>query len=480
MLGTPFLVLPLDSFFNIKLLGCVLVPTALYCIYGIIYRLHFSLVSSFPGPRLAALTFAYEFYYDIVNNGQYIWKIQRLHEKYGPVVCINPYEIHVSDPESANKWYWSTKMFPIEHSLFSTIDCQTHRMRRSALNQFFSMQRAKQLQPRVQERVDTLINRMLDCQLQLWPPRHRIETPRFDPTFSNTSRAAAHSLTLWKFFHPILTLVMSLPECVLKRLGDGVAGTITLKHAFFEQIEVIRSAKKLSEQEKSTLRLTNKAELLVGAGTETTGWTLSIAVSHLLNNPTILGTFKEELKIVDPECLGQTLLAILQSLPYLSAIVNKSLRLSYGATQQLQRVFSHPLIFEPSNDSKTWTMPAGTAISVSIPDLHHNETIFPDSYAFMLERWIEDPGLARYQMAFSMGSSRCLGMNLALAEIYTCLAAVFAKFGSNAVTGDDDIGVLELIDTTIDNVRLWGDCFLPLQKPGSRGVCIDIYIVMSV
>lgn len=174
MLGTPFLVLPLVSFFNIKLLGCVLVPIALYCIYGIIYRLYFSPASSFPGPRLAALTFAYEFYYDIVNNGQYIWKIQRLHEKYGPVVCINPYEIHVSDPEfhdtffsndrSANKWYWSTKIFPIEHSLFSTIDYQTHRMRRGALNQFFSMQRARQLQPMVQKRVDTLINRILDCQ----------------------------------------------------------------------------------------------------------------------------------------------------------------------------------------------------------------------------------------------------------------------------------------------------------------------------
>jgi hypothetical protein len=66
---------------------------------------------------------------------------------------------------------------------------------------------------------------------------HPIEAPRLDPTFSNTSRAAAHSLTLWKFFHPVLTLVMSLPECVLKRLGDGVAGTITLKHAFLDKLK---------------------------------------------------------------------------------------------------------------------------------------------------------------------------------------------------------------------------------------------------
>lgn len=164
----------MDFILNFKFLAYVSIPVTLYCIYGITYRLYLSPVSSFPGPRLAALTFAYEFYYDIVQNGQYMWRIQRLHEKYGPVVRINPYEIHINDPDfydalfsndrSANKWHWSTKMFPIEHSLFSTVNHQTHKTRRGALNQFFSMRQARQLHPLVQERVDTLIGRMLDCQ----------------------------------------------------------------------------------------------------------------------------------------------------------------------------------------------------------------------------------------------------------------------------------------------------------------------------
>ncbi|KAL2062573.1 hypothetical protein VTL71DRAFT_5645 [Oculimacula yallundae] len=514
-----------DSPLNFRLLSYLLVPISLYYLYGIAYRLYISPVSSFPGPRLAALTFAYEFYYDIVQNGQYIWEIQRLHEKYGPIVRINPYEIHISDTEffdtlfsndrSANKWYWSTKMFPIELSLLSTIDHQKHRMRRGALNQFFSMQRARQLQPMVQERVDMLIKRMLDCQstgeviqaenafaamandivmqYSFGRHEHRLEAPAFDPSFSNTSRASAYSLTLWKFFHPILTLVMSLPDCILKLLGDGVAGAITMKHAFFEQIEAIRYRKNepelksthvtlfhellsstLPEQEKTTIRLTDEAQIIVGAGTETTGWTLAIAILHLIDNPTILRTLKEELRTIDPDCMGQSSLASLQSLPYLSAVINESLRLSYGTTQRLQRVFPHPLIFEPSNRSKTWTIPAGTPISVAIPDIHHNEDIFPDSYSFKPERWIKDPGLAKYQMAFSKGSRRCLGMNLALAEIYTCVAAVFAKFGSKDVRYESDIGILELVDTTVDNVRLWGDSFLPLQKPGSEGVRIIV------
>ncbi|KAG4441099.1 hypothetical protein IFR05_003389 [Cadophora sp. M221] len=319
-------------------------------------------------------------------------------------------------------------MFPIEHSLFGTINYQIHHMRRGALNQFFSMQRVRQLQPMVQERVDTLINRMLDCQItgeitqtenafaamandnvmQYSFGRHeyRIEAPSFDPTFSNTSCAAAHSLTLWKFFRLVLTLIMSLSECVLKRLRDGVAGTIILTPSSNKSKPLSSCAtlfheilsSKLPEQEKSTLHLTDEAELLVGAGTEMTGWTFSIAVFHLLDNQTILRTL-EELKTVDSESLAQTPFATLQPLPYLAAIVNEFLRLSYGIAQCLQRVFLHLILFEPSNGSDA-SRNCNQRINPRSPP---QRNYCPASYAFKPERRSEDPGLARYQMAFSGG-----------------------------------------------------------------------------
>ena len=55
----------------------------LYCGYLVTYRLYFSSAAKFPGPKLAALTFFYEFYYDAWLEGQYTWKIQDLHKKYG-------------------------------------------------------------------------------------------------------------------------------------------------------------------------------------------------------------------------------------------------------------------------------------------------------------------------------------------------------------------------------------------------------------
>lgn len=55
----------------------------LYLISLAVYRLYLSPIAKFPGPKLAALTLWYEFYHDVVRGGQYCFKINELHDKYG-------------------------------------------------------------------------------------------------------------------------------------------------------------------------------------------------------------------------------------------------------------------------------------------------------------------------------------------------------------------------------------------------------------
>ena len=55
----------------------------LYFTGTIIYRLYFSPLSKFPGPKLAAATYLYEGYYDVVKRGKYTFKIRDLHAEYG-------------------------------------------------------------------------------------------------------------------------------------------------------------------------------------------------------------------------------------------------------------------------------------------------------------------------------------------------------------------------------------------------------------
>lgn len=46
-------------------------------------RLYFHPLAHIPGPKLAALTWWYEFYFDVVQQGRYVFQIRQLHKQYG-------------------------------------------------------------------------------------------------------------------------------------------------------------------------------------------------------------------------------------------------------------------------------------------------------------------------------------------------------------------------------------------------------------
>ena len=60
-----------------------IVALILYTLYGAIYRLCLSPVAEFLGRKLAALTFWYEFYYDIIKCGSYVYEIKKMYEEHG-------------------------------------------------------------------------------------------------------------------------------------------------------------------------------------------------------------------------------------------------------------------------------------------------------------------------------------------------------------------------------------------------------------
>ena len=87
------------------ILELLVVALLLYTLWGAIYRLYLSPLAGIPGPKLAILSFWYEFYYDIVLKGRYQWKLVELHEEYGPIIRINPLEVHINDPDFYDELY---------------------------------------------------------------------------------------------------------------------------------------------------------------------------------------------------------------------------------------------------------------------------------------------------------------------------------------------------------------------------------------
>ena len=55
----------------------------LSCFLLCIYRLYFHPLSQFPGDRLAAATGWVETYHDVFRGGQFIFKVEEWHTKYG-------------------------------------------------------------------------------------------------------------------------------------------------------------------------------------------------------------------------------------------------------------------------------------------------------------------------------------------------------------------------------------------------------------
>jgi cytochrome P450 len=100
--------------------------------------------------------------------------------------------------------------------------------------------------------------------------------------------------------------------------------------------------------------------------------------------------------------------------------------------------------------------------------VHHNEVIFPSSYEYRPERWLDNPRLDKYLVSFTKGTRQCVGINLAYAEIYLCLSALFRRYGGPESTGPE--GRLELFETIRDDVEMIADKFIPFVKEGSKGI----------
>lgn len=240
---------------------------------------------------------------------------------------------------------------------------------------------------------------------------------------------------------------------------------------------------KLPEHEKTMGRLATEGGAVVGAGTVSTSWTLTTAVFYLLDDEQCLQKLKQELtdawpRIAEGETTAsKTVLPVLEHLPYLSAVIQEALRLSYGVASRLARIAPDEAltVYPDSDDNKnghrtTWTIPPGTPVSMTQLLLLRDERIFPCASTFRPERWIDNPGLRRYQVAFCKGSRICLGKHLALAELYIMLATLFRSYGSRDVRMPEDVGFLELWETDASDVECAADGFMPVRKVGSKGV----------
>ncbi|KAI1777461.1 cytochrome P450 [Hypoxylon cercidicola] len=490
---------------------------ATYRLLVILYNLSpFHPLSHIPGPTLARATYLPEFYYDFIKYGRYTKRIQKMHDKYGPIVRINPDEVHCNDINFVDEIYalGGRKRDKTQHyvnltllseSEFGTIDHDQHRSRRAPVARFFSRGMITKLESHIHDLVHILCGKLLSSVNEPVDllvayscySSDAISAYCFGESFGFMEREGwfsdFHTAELevlrpayvFRFF-PFLRKFARYGKYLVDYLPKGVALMIrTLRIDIPNKIlkteqeidlgilkdrPTIFSSLLLDPKRKDGLNLTDEAGALLGAGTETTSWALVVISYHLLSKPELLERLRSELSqaVEDPRHLPTW--SVLEGLPYLQAVVKEGLRLSYGVTTRSARIPTREdLMYRGNWKGKPveYVIPRGYGIGMSNGITHHDEDVFPDSHSFIPERWLDDQNrkqLDHGMVAFSRGARACLGINLALCEIYVGIAALALRV----------LPQMKLFETTVKDVEWDHDMFIPMPSATSKGVRVTV------
>ncbi|KAG8526052.1 uncharacterized protein KY384_000814 [Bacidia gigantensis] len=300
-------------------LGILLVTGAAYLLGLVVYRLYFSPLAKFPGPKIAAATLWYEFIYDVRKQGRYLWKIAEMHEKYGPIVRINPYELHINDPDyydelyihgprRTDKYEWQMKAFGPQTSTFQTLNHDLHRARRNAVAPFFSTASVARIEPLIQTDIEKLNARFRDarktgvvidlfhaflaltndiiCEYAFGSPQGWLEQPELGRDWAEAMFNALKMSPVFKQFGWLSKLMRSMPRSVANKMNPRLATFMSISTICQKRVEDLRAEtkdgkespnqrtifselmtnKQLSEMDKSDMRLVGEGRSVMTAG----------------------------------------------------------------------------------------------------------------------------------------------------------------------------------------------------------------------
>ncbi|KAI0169405.1 putative flavonoid 3-hydroxylase [Hypoxylon sp. FL1284] len=507
-------------FLQMLLLGLVLYPFLLG-----LYRIYFHPLAKFPGPKIAAATGWYETYVDIFSRpkGNFMEEISRMHDIYGPIVRINPHEIHIRDPSWISRLYKGHRdkypptafMTGTPKGIFGTVSHELHRLRRSAISPLFSKSDAAKATPIMYDNVDLLLQRMDEQVLRdgaaeirmnylalatdnvadhfTGQPRGLLQSETKASEWRTSIRALGEWTLIGRHFSWLFHVVLKLPTWVLElllpdigrianlhrvslhpNLTQRLSKNLTILYSRNQQrpraagekpnlFLAILSNDSIPPHEKAFDRISQEGVVAVAAGGETTARALTVATYFLLaGDKALLANLLSELRSAMPLQSSRPSVQELENLPWLTAIIKESLRIMALSTTRFPVVYP-----KGSLRYKDWVIPAGSPVSMTIRDLLLDPDVFEDPREFQPERWLsagdELERLNHNFVPFGRGNRMCAGINFAYAELYIVLASLFRRRH------------LELYNTIrerdIDIVR---DCFVGEPSPDTKGVRIRI------
>ncbi|GAW11396.1 hypothetical protein ANO14919_007400 [Xylariales sp. No.14919] len=443
----------------------LLTALGVYLMSTWIYNLYFHPLAGFPGPKIAAASGLYEFYYDVVKKGQYLYKIEEMHRQYDSHLLTEDHHLHRRRRKPLEPFFSRIGIIRMEEAIISEA--------RSLNNRLEGLKGSSSVI--CLDHVFTAFAADVIAEVCYGSPSKMMTRDEFGADWYNLMRGLITQSVLFTQIPQLVHLTRLIPTGFLHRLGPGVAIFNEYREMMTQRVEQAqRESAETRVHEKPTLfrhimnsdmpaseqsveRLTNEAMVIFGGATGTIPHALALISYYILSNQQIRERLGEELAPLMSDYPDNPPKSTdLEKLPYLQAIMKEGLRLSYGVMRRLPRRSPDVAL-----QYKQWTIPKGTPVGMGAYSLHTNSDVYPEPFNFIPERWLGayDPRMNESWVPFSRGSRKCLGSNLAMAEISWALAVLFRPNGPK----------LSLWETDRSDITPIMDFHLPLPKLDSRG-----------
>ncbi|KAF2867688.1 cytochrome P450 [Massariosphaeria phaeospora] len=480
----------------------------LYVVGVVVYRLTLHPLAKYPGPLLGQITD----WYSVIRSlrGDRHIHFLRLHEKHGTFVRFGPNRVSVNTAEGLQKIYGNkanTKKSSYYHvfgevfhgdSSLTTIDNQLHAKKKKTVSTAMSESSVRGMEELI------LRNIRIFCEsLGQSSPEAASKMPDGEKGWSEPK-----NMTDWSdylsfdimsdicFSTSFNMLRSGINRYVLRILPEGVNGLnvcgwmpailrLKIGNWFFAELNKDLQRYEAFANKLSTERLAlgdaavhkdvyshllaanvnsksdtplfkpadlvGESSLLITGGSDTTATAITSTLFYLMHYPTALARLQAEVRPRFDSLESIRAGTTLSTCRWLRACIDEAMRMSPGVPGLLPR----EVLDNGVSISGQYFAP-GTDLGVPHYAVHHNEALYPDSFAYRPERWIvgcpsdspNTPVTSADEVAkaesgfcpFSLGQRGCVGKALAMKELMVTIARLVWLYDMRLTPGQERVG----------------------------------------
>lgn len=465
----------------------------------VIYPLMLSPLRHIPGPLKYKLSSIFTL--NDQRTEQRNVKLSEMHDKFGPVVQLSPFEVSFNSIDML-KFIYIKKNLPkstfykqftnySESNAFSTLETKPHLQRKKLMVKLYS--KSSVLSKSSQQHLNNKINQVVKFveknlsksfdsydlfnAMAMDVVTYYEVGPKFTTDLINDEKErsiiksfrASSSMWFYTTLMPKLWDYAAGKEVAqlacqssqwAKKIFDDSYKSLVDNYELHET-DNESTIKKLFDSGLPQKKIASELFDHVAAGHETTGTSMAYATWEL-SRP-CKQYLQKEIYAEMCQAFGSIPQASidlekLDKLPLLSAVITEVTRLHAAIPGSEPRIINEKTEIQLPDNSKV-TLPVGTIVSVQPWSVHRDASVFPDPNKFVPERWLKQHDETEEQFnertkvmkscifTFGQGNRMCLGMHVALLEMKLAIAQLYWKFTSrisdewckHVEAGDSDV-----------------------------------------